>query len=442
MYFCPVMRYNKSFIVKTFSFLLIIGFLLSAQPVRAQFWKKIFGKHKHERKHETKNKKGDAEEAKSKLLSNEQSVYPITTKKARYRVDVLLPLDLNQQVVNGQRVNKKLPGAALASVNFYEGIRVAANQLAGEGLKVDFVIHDIDASGTALKKLVKDSDFRESDLILGFLSSDLLPEVAHVARQRQINFVSAFSPSDADIKDNPYFVMLQPTLSSHIRALVAFSEKKYQGNNQEIFLYAHTTAVQKEAQAVFEEAFASRPVQKLALDDFMEQPEKLKSLLSPDRENVIYVNVLTYAEAKKILTQIATFSSAYKIAVMGMPTWKYIPGIGQTTGFPGLDIYYSNPFYYDLSTAKGKAVAGLYKSKFAGRPSEMVFRGYESAYWLVHLLNDYGTIFDEHISDTRFAPFTGYQISNSGKENPKARYLENKKLYIFHYLNGNFNVEN
>ena len=438
------MRNNKSFVVKAFSLLLVVGFLLSAQPVRAQFWKKIFGGHKKEHRQETKEnqKKGNEEhDAQHKTTSN-KSLYPETVMKERYRVDVLLPLGLKQQVVSGQRVNKKLPGATVAAVNFYEGIRVAANQLAGEGLKVDFAIHDIDAQGMALRKLVRDSAFRQSDLILGFLSSDLLPEAARIARQEHINFVSAFSPSDADISDNPYFIMLQPTLSSHIQALVNFAEKRYSTGGQEIFLYGQANGVQKEARAAFDEAFGNRSVQRLTLDDFQKQPDILRTYLNPDRENIIYVNVLTNAEAKSILSKIAVFAPAYKIAVVGMPTWKYIAGISQPKGFPGMDIYYSNPYYYDLTTAKGKAVAGLYRSKFGGHPSEMVFRGYESAYWLVHLLHDYGTIFNEHISDTRFAPFTGYRVSESGAKGHKIGYWENKTLYIFHYLNGNFNVAN
>jgi len=438
------MRNNNSFVVKAFSLLLVVGFLLSAQPVQAQFWKKIFGGHKNEHRQETnKNKDNDSEakEGKEKPASN-KSPFPATVMKERYRVDVLLPLGLKQQVVNGQRVNKKLPGATVAAVNFYEGIRVAANQLTGEGLKVDFAIHDIDAEGTALRKLVQDSAFRQSDLIIGFLSSDLLPEAARIAQQHHINFVSAFSPSDANISDNPYFIMLQPTLSSHIKALVNFAEKRYNTSGQEIFLYGQATGVQKEAQAAFDEAFGDRSIQRLTLDDFQKQPDILQTYLSPDRKNIIYVNVLSNEEAKKILTKIAAFAPTYKIAVVGMPTWKYIAGISQAKGFPGLDIYYSNPYYYDLTTANGKAVAGLYKSKFGGHPSEMVFRGYESAYWLVHLLHDYGTIFNEHISDTRFAPFTRYRISEDGAEDHKIRYWENKTLYIFHYLNGNFNVAN
>lgn len=438
------MRNNKSFIVKAFSLLLVVGFLLSAQPVRAQFWKKIFGGQKKEHRQEAKEnqEKGNEEHDTKHETKTTKSLYPATVMKERYRVDVLLPLGLKQQVVNGQRVNKKLPGAIVAAVNFYEGVRVAANQLVGEGLKVDFVIHDIDADGLALRQLLRDSAFRQSDLILGFLSSDLLPEAARVAQQQHINFVSAFSPSDADISDNPYFIMLQPTLSSHIKTLVNFAEKKYNTGGQEIFLYSQATGVQKEAQTAFEEAFGDRSVQRLTLDDFRKQPDILRTYLSADKENIIYVNVLSNEDARKILAKIAVFAPTYKIAVVGMPTWKYIAGISQAKGFPDLDIFYSNPYYYDLTTAKGKAVAGLYKSKFGGHPSEMVFRGYESAYWLVHLLHDYGTIFDEHIHDTRFAPFTRYQISTSQVDGHDIGYLENKTLYIFHYFNGNFNVAN
>src|SRR5690606_11390383 len=135
--------------------------------------------------------------------------------------------------------------------------------------------------------------------------------------------------------------------------------------------------VQKDARDAFEEAFSSRKIQRLTIGDFDKQPDILKTYLSPDKENVIYVNVLAHAEAKRILTKIATLAQNYKIAVVGMPTWKYIAGISQPKSFPGVEIYYSNPYYFDLTIAKGKSIAGLYKSKFGGQPSEMVFRGYE-----------------------------------------------------------------
>ena len=71
----------------------------------------------------------------------------------------------------------------------------------------------------------------------------------------------------------------------------------------------------------------------------------------------------------------------------------------------------------------------------------MVYRGYESVYWLSHLLHRYGRYFNQHINDVSAAQFTRYNIEPEYSEENDFLYLENKKLYIYQYNDGNYSVE-
>jgi hypothetical protein len=71
----------------------------------------------------------------------------------------------------------------------------------------------------------------------------------------------------------------------------------------------------------------------------------------------------------------------------------------------------------------------------------MVYRGYESLYWMTTLLEKYGPVFNQNLSDVSAAPFTRYELQPVWSKDNEYLYLENKKLYIFHYQNGGYIIE-
>jgi len=415
--------------------------LVSTQPVQAQFWKKIFGKEEKRkpRKPKQENPAKKEEKQEKKLKDKKAPVYPETAKRESYRIDILLPLHLGQLVKDGKPTyTKYVPEASLPGINFYEGVAMACDTLKNSNIRLDVYVHDIFDPAGNVAYLIANHVMDSSDLIIGALQSGDIEPVAHFAKEHKINFVSALSPADAGVKDNPYFILIQPALHTHIRQLVAFGKKKYTG--------AATYILYRDNR---NEDEGYRQLSKLLENDKAKEikcPGELsaltfKNVFDSTQKNVLYVSFLETGYTEKLLKLLAEQFPRYRFVVMGMPSWKSIYSITQAGNYANMDIYFTTPFFFDPTTGPGNFINNEYKKYSLMKPGEMVYRGYESVYWLSHLLHRYGRYFNKQITDVSAAQFTRYNIEPEYSDENDFLYLENKKLYIYHYSDGNYSVE-
>jgi ABC-type branched-subunit amino acid transport system substrate-binding protein len=424
------------------SFLILACSVFPASSTHAQFWKKIFKKEeKKPVKKTTATKKPVVKKEEPQLKKKAKPEYPETEKKESYRIDVLLPLNLNTLVQNGKPIYKRTPDNVMPSVNFYEGMTIAADALRERNVKLDIYIHDITDPADNIAQLAKNPGFAASDLIIGSLQSGDIPPVANFARQHKINFVSALSPADAGVKDNPYFILVQPTLKTHINQLIDFAGKKF-GKNPKYIFHKSNTAGEKEAYSQLREALIDeKDLNIVDCSRFRMSTDSLSKLFDSTQTNVVFLSVLETSSAEQVLNALSALPRSYRFEIFGMPSWKSLRGLTQPSEYMGMSIYYTTPFFYDPTTGPGKYIGTQYKSIYGGNPSEMVYRGYETLYWMANLLLKHGTIFNEHISDVSAAQFTRYDIQPSWTKENDFLYLENTKLYILHYQNGGYIVE-
>jgi ABC-type branched-subunit amino acid transport system substrate-binding protein len=423
-------------------FLLACSFL-NTTPVHAQFWKKIFKKetkNKPAKKTNNNNKKVSRKDE-PKLKSKDEPDYEERDKKEVYRIDVLLPLQLNNLVQNGKPVYSKIPDHMQPPVNFYEGMNIAADSLKSRRYKIELYVHDISNPATSIAQLTSKKMLDSSDLIIGSLQSPDIPAVAAFAKKNKINFISALSPSDAGVKENPYFILIQPTLKTHMHQLIEHADKKFNRSPKYIF-HNSATAGEKEAYSQLSDALAEE--KHLDVIDCSKQIPSSDSLLrmfKRNEVNVVFISILETAKAEQVLNALAALPREYRFEIFGMPSWKSMRGLTQGGAYMGMSIYYTTPFYFDPTTGPGRYITASYKNSFGGTPSEMVFRGYETLYWTASLLNKYGPVFNKHLSDVSAAQFTRYDIEYSWSKQNDFQYLENNKLYMLHYQNGGFIVE-
>ena len=200
--------------------ILVLAAMLLVCPtdVQAQFWKKWFDKEEKKpvRRPPVPPKKATETTTRTKAKKKESIEYPETQLRERYRIDVLVPLYLDELVKNNKPTFKdKVPEKASAGLSFYEGIKLAADSLSALGYNIDVYVHDITQQDLSPEAMIKSDMLEETDLIIGALQSNQLQAIASFAKKSNVNFISALSPSDADIKENPYLTMLQPTLKKH-----------------------------------------------------------------------------------------------------------------------------------------------------------------------------------------------------------------------------------
>ncbi len=414
----------------------------------AQFWKKK-SKRKKEKlvyplppeKRLTRPADGKDQQAKKENNSSkEKSLYPQTEFKQRYRVDILAPFYLDELVEDGKTTFKqKMPAKAMQSVLFYEGVSLAIDTLKKMGYKLDVYVHDVRDSIQSLQTLINIGTFETSDLLIGVLSSNDFKYMSDYAKRKQINFVSALSPSDAGVSDNQFFTMLQPTLETHCEAIKTRMYNKYAGRPVTL-LYRTNVGVDNSAYELFMQSSEDVLYKPLSCNE-MPTYEQLKPFFSGSVSNVILMPIINDKYASILLEKLHEWFPEYEFDVWGMPSWNDMQSLRKSDAFPNIAVFFTRPFYFDVTTAKGQQLLKQYKRKYGGTPDNMVFRGYETLYWYTYLLNKYGTIFNTNMRDNGGAPFTRFDMITNTDEDGDLLYHENKNVYLYRYQSSSYMVQ-
>jgi len=421
-----------------FFLLLLLITLAAPREAAAQFWKNWFKKEEPKRR-PVKKAAVNNTAAKPKPVKKQQIDYPATVMKKRYRIDVLLPLYLDELVQDEKPTFKdRIPEKAAAGIGFYQGVKLAADTLDRSFYKVDVYIHDIGAQGSSPAQLIKSKKLDSSDLLIGGVPTNEVPELAAFAQKRKINFISVFSPSDAGVKDNPYFTLLQPSLQTNCEWLRKMINKKYQ--RQKVVLYERQSVPVDASAYRYFAGGDDKPYQKINCNT-LPGAAQLRAAFDSTRTNVIVMPVLDVSYAESLVGQLYKLFPGYNFEVYGMPTWKSMNDLRKADAFPNVAVFYTAPFYYDATTSAGQAVAGSFHRAFNGKPSELVYRGYETLNWYAYLLMKYGTIFNTKMNDNGAAPFTRFEVKPQWTSDMDLLYNENQHLYLFRYQSGSYMVE-
>jgi hypothetical protein len=125
-----------------------------------------------------------------------------------------------------------------------------------------------------------------------------------------------------------------------------------------------------------------------------------------------------------------------------MPTWDNMDL--SKPELAGKEVIYTTPFYINPADTLVKEINQYYKGRFYSRPSDMVFRGYESVYRFGHLLCLYGRDLGGSIGEKKFKVFNDFNIEPVflNRQSMTLDYFENKKLYFIHNMDGNVTAVN
>jgi hypothetical protein len=128
-----------------------------------------------------------------------------------------------------------------------------------------------------------------------------------------------------------------------------------------------------------------------------------------------------------------------------MPTWDAINDFN-SPAYTDLEIYYTSPFYISPSDSLASSIQQSYKNRFYSRPSDMVYRGFETTMHFGQLLVAQKGRLDGSIGIRKFKIFDDFDIepvftdksnNNSTGQTLTLQYLENKKVYFIKKVNGN-----
>jgi len=359
------------------------------------------------------------------------------TSKQRIAVFVPLYLDSAFDATNGYRYDKAFPKFINPGLEFYEGIQLALDSLNKTNAQLEVFVFDTRSAKSLLMEQLNELD--TVDLIIGHANAQENWVLADEARIRKIPYINVNLPNDGGITNNPYFVMLNPSLKTHVEAVYRYLQKYFALNP--IFVLRKKGQMEDLIKTYFDDFGRSTVAVPLKLkyvdlaDSFT--VKELLPLLDSNRQNTFVSASLDDNFNRRLITQLVLAGKSYKTTIIGMPTLDNLSKDLSKNDFKGPEIIYGNPFYNAKTDKISTEINNHFNTKMYARPSDMVFRGYEVMWKYSKLLTQYKTDLSSNLNNKNNKVFTDFDIQPVlNKQSMTMEYFENKKLYFVKWQDG------
>lgn len=366
----------------------------------------------------------------------------LAQEKAPYKVGLFVPLFLDSafDASGSYRFGKSFPRQSIPGLEFYEGAEFAMDSLRAEQASIDLHVFDIRSANGAIGTIARSPLIDSLDLIIGQVSGTDYLQLAQIAQEKQIPFVSATYPNDGGVKSNPQVIMVNAKLNTHIQTLYNYILRNW--GTQQIVWVRRAGDADNRVEDVFKQLNQSpsggvMKYKQLVLPDTY-TAQDLQAKLDSLRDNLIIAGSLDENFGRRLLATCATLPKAYRMTIVGMPTWESIREITRSE-YRHLPIVYTTTFFpHQPGQPWAAKFEEAYRKKTFSKPSDVAYKGYEITNYFVRLLMKYDSTLTEHLNDPSLKLITDYNFMpiRWSKTGTVPDYYENKRVYILRRLQG------
>jgi len=357
----------------------------------------------------------------------------------RHKIAIFTPLYLDSAfdiTGNFKYSEKNYARFVNAGLEFYTGVQAALDSLQKRGALLE--VHIIDSrSKTGLATQLTDSVFNDTELLIAQSNSVETKMLADFALRKKIPFVSTTFPNDAGVGGNPYFVILNSTLQTHVEGIYRFMQKNYANDNIVVFTKSGTQEEQiKEYFTAFSKATTTTPSLNIRFANVADAADPSK-FLDSNKKNICIAGSMDESFGTGLAEELALFTKTYPITLIGMPTWDNFNW--NKPEFSTLEIIYTTPFQYSKTINPLAArLSTDFTNKMTNVPGDLFYRGYESTLRFSMLLLDTKKDISSNLTRKGNTVFTQFDIQPHFKDNNTMAldYFENKKLYFIKIQGG------
>ena len=323
------------------------------------------------------------------------------------------------------------PNSSAPGLEFYQGIKLAADSLKAEKAALDITIFDTRSSSQTLQQQINSPAMENAGLIIGHVTPAEARILADAALKKNIPFINANLPNDAGISGNPSLVILNTTLQTHCDVIYRFLQRNY--GTSPIIIFRKKGAMEDRLQTYFSDAEKNTAGVRLKVKYVLvdeSKPFSVKQYLDSTKLIVSIAGSMDENFGKMLAQQLSANIETYPGLLIGMPTWDAITDFNKKE-YKGLNIIYTTPFYNAKTDKASMGIINYFKTVLYARPSDMVFRGYECLYRFGKLLIEKGSNLNSSIGEKKYKVFTDWDIQPIlDKQTLSLDHFENKRLYF------------
>jgi hypothetical protein len=344
---------------------------------------------------------------------------------------------------NQYKLGNTISKSNMPGLEFYNGVMMAIDSLNAEGINAEVFFYDTKSATEPLEVILENPDLKTLSLIIAsFNNRTEVKTLADFAQANRIPLISETYPNDGGIVENPYFVLINSTLKNHADALYKYLQKTYATSN--IVWIKKKGQMEDLIQSYFTDNNKKTPAIPLKLktveliDSF--STADLLSKLDSNRQNVVVCGTLNEGFAMSVIKTLSV-NINYSTQVIGMPNWDGFRDLTKPE-YKAVDITFTSPYNFSRTDKLGLSLTIKYRNKFLSRPSDLVFKGYESCYRFTKLSIKHRENLIHNLSDKSFKLFNDFDIQpvKFKKENKEPDYWENRKLYFIKKTDGQFKL--
>ncbi len=389
-----------------------------------------------------------------KLNINELRNEIKSTLKKNYNIALLFPFQLNEiDPTLSKRSNQYI-------LDFYEGIKIAADTLKEKGIQVNLYTYDTEKETAIINSIMSLPEMKAMDLIIGPVYPVLVPVVADFSRKNNIINISPFSANSKIIENNEFSYLFQPTLEIQAGIAARYASENFKQDS--LFVYNYTPPkgrnrfrvkettdrknvmifyggeVKDSLLAVYHRD--SCKANKLKVTHFEKikrsSLELLKTILSDSiklslcnhvfastSDEVVAANIMSLMEISRQTTPLITRSD-----------WLFFNLISFEQ-FEKRNVFFIHTDYYDYSSLLYRNFKETYVDRTKIYPTLYSVQGFELMMYFGKALNQYGTYFKYGLDESGFTKgmvFQGFDFSNSysNKYVPLTRFKEKNIVLV------------
>ncbi len=361
--------------------------------------------------------------------------------KRPIKVGLFTSLYLDQHFTDSLTLKspKDFPRLAVPGLEFYEGASLAIDSLNKIGISVKLHVFDIQSQQGNINLLIQNATLEQFDMIIAQANGNEINQLALLAKELKIPFINATHPNDRGIRENPFFYIANPTLTSHLEFLLEQIQNKWKNAN--VIWTRRQNPIDNRLEEQFQELNDQSGNKKIHItsisltEHFTNQD--ILAQIDTTKTNVFIAGSLDDKFGAGLINALNSYPKKGLINVVGMPNWENLKEL-QLSKFAGLPIFFSSSFYIPPTNSWAKEMDQYFKENIYTKPSISVYKGFELIYYFVSIFSKYAGVFVEDPTDVMFTPLNDLEfiaVKTKGPEGP-VDYFENKKLYLLRRLNG------
>ena len=380
----------------------------------------------------------------SKIVIKDDEDIDTPTKKSTYEVAVLFPFNARRNTGWEDKSDVK----AKEMINFYGGLKLGLEKLAGQGYNINLNTYDSQSSSRKIDDLIARNELSKMDVIIGPRSKSDVIKMAEYTRKNQITLISPWYKGETTADGNKYFIQSGATLAAHCEAITQHISDE--GEIDNILLIGRSR--ERDRFEFFQSAYKNitggvNTIPELLVDadendlaDF-----KLTEYLNTQSKTIV---ILPYYRNQSfiytILRKLYNDKGHREVIVYGFSQWKDFDILFPY--FEALNVRLSSNGYVDTNKGQVKDFNQKYFDLYHDIPTDDAYKGYDLMLYLGTMLGKYGTPLQfENNVDLRNLLYTNFEITPAFPEGygldshrEKIQLFENKYVQILGYIDHAF----